>query len=149
MVISVAPLTTTVMNSVPVRFAGIASGISNAVARTAGLLAVAVLSLFMLHAFNRGLDHRTTGLELAPEARARLDEQRVKMAGAEIPAGVAGETRARLERAIAEAYVAGFRQIALICAGLALASALIAALMIKASASNPRAKPDGSPATSS
>jgi MFS family permease len=151
MAISVAPLTTTVMNAVADRFAGIASGINNAVSRTAGLLAIAALSLFMLHAFTRSLDHRLTGLELTPEVGAMLDEQRVKLAGAQIPARVDGETRARLERAIAEAYVAGFRQIALICAGLALASALIAGLMIEVASSpvssNARAKPDMSAAT--
>src|SRR5205814_1824547 len=41
--LTVAPLTATVLNSADPRYAGTASGVNNAVARSAGLLAVAVI----------------------------------------------------------------------------------------------------------
>src|SRR5215470_13783841 len=62
MATSAAPLTTVVMTSVNADRAGIASGVNNAVARMAALLAIAVFGVVMLNAFNRALDRRLDGL---------------------------------------------------------------------------------------
>ncbi|MBD2774190.1 MFS transporter [Iningainema tapete] len=130
MAISVAPLTTTVMNTVKQRQAGIASGINNAVARTAGLLGIAVLNIFVFNTFNRSLDQRLTRLNIPTEVQKLLDNQRIKLAGAEVPSSVSAEVSTQLKQAIALAFVDSFRLVMFIAFGLALASAMIAALMI-------------------
>lgn len=129
MATSVAPLTTTVMNAVPGSQAGTASGVNNAVSRTAGLLGVAILGIVMLYAFNRELDRHLTTLNIAPEARRFMDEQRVRLAGAELPPDAG--TRAALKQAINESFLFGFRLVMASAAGLALASALGAFMTIE------------------
>jgi MFS family permease len=61
MVVSVAPLTTTVINAVPTHQTGVASGINNAVASVANLLAIAVLGALALGAYNQALDSHLKG----------------------------------------------------------------------------------------
>jgi EmrB/QacA subfamily drug resistance transporter len=130
MAISVAPLTTTVMSSVAQSRAGVASGINNAVARAAGLLAIATFGVIILHTFQGHLAPRVAALQIPPAALKILEEQRTKLAGAEVPSDLAAETRHQLRAAIDQSFVAGFRVVAAMGAGLALASAIVALLMI-------------------
>lgn len=131
MAVSVAPLTTTVMNAVNANRAGIASGINNAVSRTAGLLAVAVLGIVMLHSFNSHLDRQLQSLGVSAEVKQVLDSQRTKLAGAELPANFDPVTARLLKQAVDESFVAGFRRVVAVAAGLALLSALSAWLLIE------------------
>ena len=68
---TVAPLTTTVLDSVEERHVGVASGVNNAVARVAGVLAIAALGAVISAQFASALDERTAGEQLSAEARPR------------------------------------------------------------------------------
>ena len=75
MALSVAPLTTTVMNAVPENRAGVASGVNNAVSRIGGLLGIALLGIIIVQSFNHELDRRLARIEISPEVRRSVDEQ--------------------------------------------------------------------------
>jgi len=127
----IAPLTTTALNSVEGRHSGLASGVNNAVSRTAGLLSIPILGIFVFVAFSAGLDSRVADLDLSQEARRQLEAEKVNLGAAEIPDGVEEETAAAVERAVAESFVTGFRVAMFVAAGLALVSSLAAAIMIE------------------
>ena len=130
MAVSVAPLTTTVMNSVAQNRAGIASGINNAVARTAGLIAIAVLGILMLHVFRSGLDQRLSNWKLPESASRSLQAQSIKLAAIAVPGDQDPATRQVIRRAIDESFVSGFRIVMAIGAALAIASAGTALALI-------------------
>jgi EmrB/QacA subfamily drug resistance transporter len=127
---SVAPLTTTVMGAVEERHAGVASGINNAVARTAGLLAIAVFGVVMAGVFARSFSDRLQPLDLPAETSATLEAQTSRLANISIPELPKTETKQAIERAVEESFVSGFRIVMLIAAALALASSLFALFLI-------------------
>jgi len=131
MSITIAPLTTAVLNAVEDHYAGIASGINNAVSRIAGLLAIAVLSIFVIQTFGNNLDNQLNALNVSPAIRQALDAQRTKLVGATVPSNVHGPLQAELTRAIAESFVGGFRLAMFIGAGLAFASAICALILVE------------------
>ena len=131
MAISVAPLTTTVMGAVARDYSGLASGVNNAVSRLAPLLAIAVLGIMATQVFTSSLDSRLAELAIPPEVQHVLDAQGSKLAAMEIPRTVSDPMRVKLKQAIDASFVKGFRLVMLIAAGLALASALSASLLIE------------------
>src|SRR5579863_1359700 len=131
MAVSVAPLTTAVMGAVDVQKTGIASGINNAVARTAGLMAIAVLGIVALFTFSPGLDANLAALPIASGVRNGLIAQQNKLVGIDIPGGLSAAAHMAVQQAISESFVTSFRIIMLIGAALALASALSSFLLIE------------------
>ena len=130
MAVTVAPLTTTVMNSVGQELAGTASGVNNAVSRAAGLLAIAAFGIVLTWAFNATLADGLARSQLPPDVLAAVFAQRQKLAGITIPEGLAEPVAAALKRIIGQSFVAGFRWVMVLSAGLALLSALSAWWMI-------------------
>jgi EmrB/QacA subfamily drug resistance transporter len=131
MVASVAPLTTAVMGAVEERHVGVASGVNNAVSRTAGLISIAALGIVMTGAFARNFNARVQSVDLPTETRAALEAQTSRLATITIPVELKGETKQAVERAVAESFVSGFRVVILIAAALALLSGLFAWLLIE------------------
>jgi len=131
MTVTVAPLTTTVMNSMSRDQAGVASGINNAVSRVAALLAIAVLGLILAWAFDASLQQHLQDAGASAQVVAQLQAQRDKLAGAEIPQGLDPALVAALKHAVQLAFVAGFRWVMLVSAALALVSALAAFVWIE------------------
>jgi MFS family permease len=130
MALHITPLTTVTLGSVKAEHSGLASGVNNAVARVAGLLAVAVLGVFVYGAFSANLDARLEGMDLPGGVRSEMEAAKADLGAAEAPEGVDAGMVVQIERAIDESFVAGFRAVMLVCAGLALASALVAALLV-------------------
>src|SRR5262249_52841801 len=132
MAISVTPLTTTVMGSVPENRAGIASGVNNAVARTASLIAIAVLGIVMLQVSDHALDQRMAQSNLPSSVTRSLQTQPTKLAAISIPEDQDPATREVTRRAIDESFVSGFRMVMALGAALAVASAATALIFIGA-----------------
>jgi EmrB/QacA subfamily drug resistance transporter len=127
---TVAPLTTTVMSSVESRHAGAASGINNAISRTAGLLAVAALSVVMLHVFERRLDEGLRKNRVRPELRSAIENQATRLAAIRIPSSVSNADQDAARAAVRSAFVAGFRRVMLVGSALSLLAAATAAWLI-------------------
>jgi EmrB/QacA subfamily drug resistance transporter len=126
MAVTVAPLTTVVMNSVNKDRVGAASGINNAVARVASVLAIAVLGIVMVKAFASHLNSSVAHLMLPPGVLAQLQANETKLAGLQVPAGLSSSMEAAIIVSVRKAFIFGFRVVMLICAGLSLGSAAIA-----------------------
>ena len=131
MAISVAPLTTAVMGSVDTQHVGTASGVNNAVSRTAGLLAIAVLGIVILAVFSNSLLSQLALVQIPAGTYNIIVAQQIKLVGIVIPTGLSSSTHAAIQQAISESFVTGFRVVMLIASGLALVSSLCSLLLIE------------------
>ena len=127
MAITVAPLTTTVMSAVDPRHAGAASGVNNAVARVAALLAIAVISVVLAGTFEARVRPALNRLALSSAARQEVDRELPKMAGADLAQGptLLPEEQRVVRAIIDDAFVFAFRLVMIGAATLACAAAAV------------------------
>lgn len=126
MAVSVAPLTTAVMSSVGQGRSGTASGVNNAVARLAGVLAIAVFGLVMIGVFSSRLNESLAKVSIPEPISHEIQSQEVRLAALTLPAGLDANTAKEVKMQISRAFVSGFRAIMLICATLSVASSVVA-----------------------
>ena len=142
MAITVAPLTTTVMGSVPSTHAGAASGVNNAVARVAGLLAIALLGTVLVGGFRSGLESRLADLHLPPQVVRAVLAQEDELALARAPATVDAAQAVAIRDSVDDAFVGAFRSTVLIAAGLAALGGMVGALGVPGGARRPGREAD-------
>jgi len=132
MAVSVAPLTTVVMGSVNQVRSGAASGINNAVAQVAAVLAIAVLGIVMVTEFSAQMNHSLANFPIPPSILNAIQSDEIKLAGLQLPAGLNAAMADVIRTSVSQAFVFGFRLVMLVCAGLSMTGAAIAWLMIPA-----------------
>lgn len=128
--ITVTPLTTVAMGTIPTHLSGLASGVSNAVSRVATMLAVALLGFVMVLQFDASLTNRTRLLPLSAQDRVLLEREALNLGGASAPPHLDPATQTRIEAAIDEAFVDSFRVMMALCGGLAVLAAAVSAKTI-------------------
>lgn len=144
--LTVAPLTTAVMNAAPRENSGTASGINNAVARTAGVLAVAVVGGIALSVFQTELSNRAPA-ELPTDARAALIDSSGALGATQPPEGLDESLTASTQTAIRESFVTVFNGVAVVSALLAWIAALFGFLLVEGKEAKPKGVSNPAPQT--
>jgi EmrB/QacA subfamily drug resistance transporter len=134
MAITVAPLTTTVLNTVPAHQTGVASGINNAIASVASLLLIAILGTLGVSKLNDSLEQHVLSERASPQTRQIVEGGRGSFAVPTMPAGTSVQTRQAVHSIVTASLVDAIRYVTLIGVALALASAIAAALTIRTGA---------------
>jgi EmrB/QacA subfamily drug resistance transporter len=120
----IAPLTKSAL-AVEEKYSGAASGVNNAIARIAGLLAVALLGLIVVSLFEGQLSQKIMLSSMNTSAKHSIMIQQDKLGGITIPKNFDSQTKYIAQSAIDDSFIYGFRWAMGINALLALISAII------------------------
>lgn len=138
MTIVIAPLTTAVMSAVSSTNSGVASGINNAVARVAGLLAIAVFGIVVVSSFTSSLDQKMNQQQISTQTQQTINDQTSRLTQIELPQNLSQTERTQTKQDINEAFVDGFHLVMFICAGMAILSGLAAAWLVEGKQRKPQ-----------
>jgi MFS family permease len=129
MVVSVAPLTTTVINAVPAHQVGVGSGINNAVSSVVNLLAVAILGGVAVASLDHALNQHLQGAALSDAAKHAIEAARGQLVIEPALANIQGADRAIAELILKGALAESVRSVLLVAALLALGAAAAGSLI--------------------
>jgi EmrB/QacA subfamily drug resistance transporter len=121
---TVAPLTATVLSGAPAHHSGIASGVNNAVARVAGLLAIAVVGAVAAHQFASTLDTRLPLRSMSPQTQQVVAVMKKRTLVTSASAAPVAD-RQRVQSALQDASVKAFHLGMGIAGVLAIAGGLV------------------------
>ena len=142
---TVAPLTATVLDSVPEHHVGIASGINNGVSRVAGLLAIAVLGAVISAHFGSVLDSNLGEQPLGPKAENIVSEAKAQPLAVPETEDLPPSEAQRVTAASADASTSGFHLGVVIAGLLMIAGGIASGLGIE----NPRRRSEAIPSRGS
>ena len=125
------PLSIAILNAVEEEHSGLGSGVNRSVQRTAKLLGLAVLAFLVLATFDNSLDASLNALDLSPAQKVALRAEEVNLGANDILEGARGEDKVAIDRAVDHAFLSAFRFAMYVSAGMALASAIAAALLLQ------------------
>jgi MFS family permease len=137
MAVAVAPLTTAVINAVPTHRAGVASGVNNAAAAVASLLAVAIFGAVALNVYDRALDRQLATPTVSPEVRAAVQAAHGKFVAEPALAGLQAKDRQAADLIVRAALADSIALVMWLAAALALTGALCAAIAIPSGIGRP------------
>jgi EmrB/QacA subfamily drug resistance transporter len=106
---TVAPLTATVLADADEHNAGIASGVNNAIARVAGLVAIAAVGALVAAQFATSLDDRLGPAASRPEVARAVDQAKKEPLASVKVSGVPAPVARRVDAAATSASVSAFQ----------------------------------------
>jgi EmrB/QacA subfamily drug resistance transporter len=124
---TVAPLTNTVISSVPARHSGVAAAFNNTISRVASLLAVASLGVIVTLSFSNAVVRQTQGLSLNSSEKKLINQATADPTGAMKTSKLAPE----VSNALQQAYTQAFHLAMLVTAASVFAGGVIAGGFIR------------------